>query len=329
MNNNKQSEVNEPSESYSGWIKLYRQITESKIWETKPSSWVVCWIYILLKVSFVNNNSHKKGEAHFRSVEYEALPFDVTNDIWYRCLKWLEDEGMIKRQKVWRGEVITVLNYEKYQNNLSSENCKTGLDPNHIKNIPTNIDEAEAVRQSETPKSYLNHIQIEPQTNIDGMQVQDTLKNIRSIRNKNKEINNIDSENLDSLTSLKDEKDLKDTLPLLSAPPSKDESEEPDDSELENKIAQFYGIFKEVMEMDKPYGVGYRVYYRSDVEILMQHYTLDDIKKALGKLKKKTQKEHPRDWRGFINPKALVKQIDNLLIEEKETQIKADGRFYV
>jgi len=83
------------------------------------------------------------------------------------------------------------------------------------------------------------------------------------------------------------------------------------------------------MEMDKPYGVGYRVYYRSDVEILMQHYTLDDIKKALGKLKKKTQKEHPRDWRGFINPKALVKQIDNLLIEEKETQIKADGRFYV
>jgi len=223
MDDNNQSEVNEvkePSESYGGWIKLYRQIIESKIWETKPSSWIICWIYILLKVSFVNNNSYKKGEAHFRSVEHEALPFDITNDIWYRCLKWLEEEGMIKRRKVWRGEVITVLNYEKYQNNLSSENIDLAFHPNHIKNILTNTDEAEAVRQSETPKSYPNHIQIETQTNIDKTQAQDTLKNVRSIRSKNKDINNI-SNNDFSNASLKDEKDLKDTTPLLSVPPSK------------------------------------------------------------------------------------------------------------
>ena len=227
MNNNNQSEVNEvkePSESYGGWIKLYRQITESKIWETKPSSWVVCWIYILLKVSFVNNNSYKKGEAHFRSVEYEALPFDVTNRIWYNCLNWLEQEGMIKRRKVWRGEVITVLNYEKYQNNLSSENCKTGLEVNHMSIIEQqtepNMNGKILEQKNDTSKSYVNQREIITQTNIDEMQSQDTLKNIRSIRSKNKDINNI-SNNDFSNPSLKDEKDLEDTTPLLSVPPSK------------------------------------------------------------------------------------------------------------
>ena len=226
----KQSEVNEvkePSESYGGWIKLYRQITESKIWETKPSSWVVCWIYILLKVSFVNNNSYKKGEAHFRSVEYEALPFDITNRIWYNCLNWLEQEGMIKRRKVWRGEVITVLNYEKYQNNLSSENCKTGLEVNHMsiieQQLKPNLNDKNFEQKNDTGKSYVNQREIINQTNIDKMQAQDMLKNIRSIRSKNKDINNINNISNDNFlgSSLKDEKDLKDTTPLLSAPPSK------------------------------------------------------------------------------------------------------------
>jgi len=227
MDNNNQSEVNEvnePQESYGGWIKLYRQITESKIWETKPSSWVVCWIYILLKVSFVNNNSYKKGEAHFRSVEYEALPFDITNRIWYNCLNWLEQEGMIKRRKVWRGEVITVLNYEKYQNNLSSENCKTGLEVNHMSIIEqkenSNLESKILEQKNDIGKSNVNQREIITQTNIDETQAQDTLKNVRSIRSKNKDINNISNNNFLG-SSLKDEKDLKDITPLLSVPPSK------------------------------------------------------------------------------------------------------------
>jgi hypothetical protein len=230
MDSDNQKEVNEvrePQESYGGWIKLYRQITESKIWETKPSSWVVCWIYILLKVSFVNNNSYKKGEAHFRSVEYEALPFDITNRIWYNCLNWLEQEGMIKRRKVWRGEVITVLNYEKYQNNLSSENCKTGLEVNHMsiieQQLKPNLNDKNFEQKNDTGKSYVNQREIINQTNIDKMQAQDMLKNIRSIRSKNKDINNINNISNDNFlgSSLKDEKDLKDTTPLLSVPPSK------------------------------------------------------------------------------------------------------------
>jgi hypothetical protein len=167
------------------WIKLYRQITESKIWEIKPSSWVVIWIYILLKVSFVDNNSYKKGEAHFRGVEHEALPFDITKDIWYDCLQWLEQEGMIKRRKVWRGEVITVLNYERYQNNLSSENCTTGLDPNHNRNIQPNSNEAEREQENDTTETYPNHSRIIIPTNTEEMQSEDPLKNIRI-----KELNN-------------------------------------------------------------------------------------------------------------------------------------------
>jgi len=304
------------------WIKLYRQITESKIWEVKPSSWVVIWIYILLKVSFVDNNSYKKGEAHFRSAEHEALPFDITNDIWYRCLSWLEEEGMIKRRKVWRGEIITVLNYEKYQNNLSSENCKTGLDPNHIQTIQPNTNEAEEVRQSDTPKSYPNHIQIIPSTNSDKMQAQDPLKNIRI-----KEVNNIknnNSPNLDFSDSdffLKEKEKDKDT----SIGGGANIHSETEDAELEKKIARFYAIFEKVMETK--YQVGYRVSYRPYAILLVKQYSLEDIEKGLRLLKQKMQKENPSNWRNFVKPSSLVKMIDDLLAEQepKEEEVRNYG----
>ena len=97
------------------WIKLYRKVIHSKIWESKPSSWITIWIYILLKVSFTDNNAYKQGEAHFSSVESEELPFDITNRVWYSCLNWLEKEGMIERKRVWRGSIIRVKKYDRYQ----------------------------------------------------------------------------------------------------------------------------------------------------------------------------------------------------------------------
>jgi hypothetical protein len=166
------------------WVKLYRKIIESKIWETKPSSWIICWLYILLKVSFENNSSYKKGQAHFRSVDKELLPFDITNDIWYRCINWLEQEGMIKRQKVWRGEIITVVNYEKYQ----SYPNHTQIIKQHIK---PNANDENLEEKNAIPKSYPNHTQIIPPINIDKTQVEDPPKNIRNKEIRNKDLNNI------------------------------------------------------------------------------------------------------------------------------------------
>jgi len=333
MDNNNQSEVNEvkePQESYGGWIKLYRQITESKIWETKPSSWVVCWIYILLKVSFVNNNSYKKGEAHFRGVEYEALPFDITNDIWYRCLKWLEEEGMIKRRKVWRGEVITVLNYEKYQNNLSSENCKTEFDPNHIKNIQTNIDKAEAVQHSETPKSYPNHIQIETQTNIDEMQAQDTLKNIRIKELKNNNIivskDTMEGEVLNpSLTEKEKDKNTSIAAGGGQEPKPKKAKKtgKVSGTEIFKLVKTFYEIMGFVWNDDDAMGKNSRA-----ASSLLSMYTYDDIVKAV-KIGIEEYKKEKKDPKHMIPTLESVKKLIHVwLSKEQEKQQKQEARNY-
>jgi len=91
-----------------GWIRLYRQILVSDIWK-KPASWIVCWIYILLKVDY------KSGQAVFRNTKREALPKGISNATWHRCLQWLEKNGMIERKKIYQGEIIKVVNYERFQ----------------------------------------------------------------------------------------------------------------------------------------------------------------------------------------------------------------------
>jgi hypothetical protein len=288
------------------WIKLYRQITESKIWEVKPSSWVVIWIYILLKVSFVNNNSYKKGEAHFRSVEHEALPFDITNDIWYRCLGWLEEEGMIKRRKIWRGEIITVLNYERYQNNLSSETSKTGLDPNHIQIIQPNSNEAEEEQESDTPKSYPNDIQIITSTNQEEMQSEDTLKNIRIKELKNKKnivsYDTMQSEGSDFSLSEKEKE-----TPIAAADDfpdfflNEEEKEKPIVAAAGEKKTLNKAIFKLVKmfcdEVGLEFNSSHTVRKNSKVaKELLSSYTIEEIMEAVkyGKEKYIKEGEDPR-----------------------------------
>jgi hypothetical protein len=288
------------------WIKLYRQITESKIWEIKPSSWVVIWIYILLKVSFVNNNSYKKGEAHFRSVEHEALPFDITNDIWYRCLGWLEEEGMIKRRKIWRGEIITVLNYERYQNNLSSETSKTGLDPNHIQIIQPNSNEAEEEQESDTPKSYPNDIQIITSTNQEEMQSEDTLKNIRIKELKNKKnivsYDTMQSEGSDFSLSEKEKE-----TPIAAADDfpdfflNEEEKEKPIVAAAGEKKTLNKAIFKLVKmfcdEVGLEFNSSHTVRKNSKVaKELLSSYTIEEIMEAVkyGKEKYIKEGEDPR-----------------------------------
>jgi hypothetical protein len=341
MENNNQSEgnkVREPQEFYGGWIKLYRQITESKIWETKPSSWITCWIYILLKVSFTDNNSYKKGEAHFRSVKYEALPFDITNRIWYNCLNWLEQEGMIKRRKVWRGEVITVLNYEKYQNNLSSENCKTGLEVNHMSIIEqkenSNLDSEILEQKNDVGKSYVNQREIITQTNIDKMQAQDTLKNIRSIRNKNNIIvskDTIESEVSNSSLNEK-EKDLKDTPPV-DMPPSK-VAKKARKGTGENFGHEIYHLVEEFckevgLEFKPPFTVKQMGKAASE---LLSVYTIDEIIEAVkyGKQKYIKEGEDPRHMIPHLQ--SVVKLISSwrgaLKTEQEKKEKKEAGYGY-
>lgn len=93
---------------------MARRIVDSEIWE-KPAAWLKVWLHIKLKVNWKDKGHIKKGQGFFNwQVEKSALR-GVTRHQWEKATIWLRMSGMIATQKASRGIIITVLNYERYQ----------------------------------------------------------------------------------------------------------------------------------------------------------------------------------------------------------------------
>jgi len=87
---------------------------------------------------------------------------------------------MIKRQKVWRGEIITVVNYEKYQ---SQVNHREIIETQKIIEPQGNFLE----QKNATGKSDVNHREIIPPTNIDENKSENVLR-IKEVKNKEEDL---------------------------------------------------------------------------------------------------------------------------------------------
>ena len=92
-----------------------RQTIESDIFYNKPDKWFKVWFYIVNHVNHKKNKQFKRGEGFFRYLLVEEYTGASKNQI-YRCLRWLEKEGMIGTHKTTRGVIIKVINYDLYQN---------------------------------------------------------------------------------------------------------------------------------------------------------------------------------------------------------------------
>ncbi len=97
-----------------GSIIMARQTIESDIFFWKPASWFKIWFYILVKVSFKDTKQFKRGQGLFTYDEI-ARQTKATTTIVYKCLKYLKRDHMIDNKKTTRGSLITVLNYDLYQ----------------------------------------------------------------------------------------------------------------------------------------------------------------------------------------------------------------------
>lgn len=93
-----------------GWISLHRKLIDSPIWD-KPSDWIKIWIYLLLEVD------HQTGKGFFvwKNIQQEC---EVSEKTLRMCLKFMEKEKMISREKLPRGIKIIVLNWFNYQNKI-------------------------------------------------------------------------------------------------------------------------------------------------------------------------------------------------------------------
>ena len=93
-----------------------RQTTQSDIFYWKPAEWFKIWFFIVNKVNHKDNKLFKRGENYFNWSEIKNNDLKgITDDQWYKCIKWLKRAKQITTQKTTRGNIIFVINYHKYQ----------------------------------------------------------------------------------------------------------------------------------------------------------------------------------------------------------------------
>lgn len=109
-----------------GCILVARKILKSSIWQQKPSWWLKVWLYILIEVNHKDNALFKRGENFFT---YSKI-FDDCNLICEgndmksldNLMRWLKSTTQITTRRTTRGFIISVCNYEYYQNLLNYKN---------------------------------------------------------------------------------------------------------------------------------------------------------------------------------------------------------------
>lgn len=98
-----------------GAILISRLLLESDIFFRKPPEWLKIWIYILLRVNHTATKQFRRGEGYFNWNKETANLKGLSSNQWHECVSWLKRAKQITTHKTTRGNIIFVLNYEKYQ----------------------------------------------------------------------------------------------------------------------------------------------------------------------------------------------------------------------
>lgn len=96
-----------------GYILLARKLLHSEIW-LKPPEYLKIWIYILMKANY-EDTLFPRGTNFFRWEDDKTLLPHITKAQFHKCVKFLKSTTQITTRKTTRGNIITVVNYGKYQ----------------------------------------------------------------------------------------------------------------------------------------------------------------------------------------------------------------------
>ena len=106
----------------SGWIKLHRKIQECFLWDDKPYDKARAWIDLLL--SAMHSDKKKLIDGKVVIIKQGSFVTSILklSDKWgwnrktvSAYLDMLENEQMITTERTTKGTTVTIVNYEKYQ----------------------------------------------------------------------------------------------------------------------------------------------------------------------------------------------------------------------
>jgi len=120
-----------------------RKTIDSDIFYKKPAEWFKIWFYIVSKVNHKDTKYFKRSQGLFK-YEWIQEKSGVTRYQVDSFVRWAKHTKQITTQKTTRGFIITVLNYNLYQNlqtyKTDTENdTKTEMKTKHKRNINDTI----------------------------------------------------------------------------------------------------------------------------------------------------------------------------------------------
>ena len=139
------------TENNQGWIKLHRKILDSTVYTSGDAHLFQLWIYILLKVN------HKKSRFLFNGEEITIKPgsgvfglnqivkdltglknenkpkFKKYRSIYFRRLKLLQNMKNIELKPTNKFTIITVVNWDQYQQNETQVKLKRNSSETQVK----------------------------------------------------------------------------------------------------------------------------------------------------------------------------------------------------
>ena len=134
-----------------GWIKVYRQITESAIWDTgEPFDYAHAWIDLLLCVNHADRSKVvsgnmiivKRGEI-FASDTFFANRWHWSRGKVRRFFANIEADRMVNVKRTTNGTRVFVVNYDNFQGgrttNDTTNGTTDGTQYKNVKNLKNNI----------------------------------------------------------------------------------------------------------------------------------------------------------------------------------------------
>lgn len=141
----------------SNWIKLYRQIFDSQIWNVKePFDIRSAWIDLILMANHKEGNVFISGElitvprgAHFTSIQNLGARWKWSIKRVRAYLKVLEKAEMVTVNGTHRGTLITIVKYDDYQGRGQAEGITEGTPEGTSEGISEGTSEGTQTRNKE------------------------------------------------------------------------------------------------------------------------------------------------------------------------------------